>query len=186
MWPSFLFPFSCHPAQSISFSSSLPPPLSSPPTYFWPPFCSRSYFHFVLPFFPLHFLVSFIHPLWPAYLFFFLFLCLVSLCTKWYMYCYLYLFMPCTLCYFLLYLHTSPFFIPYHELSISPRRPFHLPPPSTHSTDMSLGIVRGNIAACVSFFILATCSGIPTNFWLFSVWATSHNVSCMFMLSCLV
>lgn len=56
------------------------------------------------------------------------------------------------------------FFIPYHSLSISPRRPFHLPPPSTHSTDMSLGFVRGNIAACVSFFIFATCSGIPTNF----------------------
>ena len=43
--------------------------------------------------------------------------------------------------------HIAFFFIPYHELSISPRRPFHLPPPSTHSTDMSLGIVRGNIAA---------------------------------------
>ena len=56
------------------------------------------------------------------------------------------------------------FFIPYHELSISPRRPFHLPPPSTHSTDMSLGIVRGNIAAWFSFFIFATCSGIPSNF----------------------
>ena len=108
MWPSFLFPFSCHPAQSISFSSSLPPPLSSPPTYFWPLFCSHSYFHFVLPFFPLH-LVSFIHPLWPSYLFSFHIFCLVSLCTRSYLYCYLYLFMPCTLCSFLPYFHTSLF-----------------------------------------------------------------------------
>ena len=69
MWPSILIPFSFHPAQFISISSSLPP-LSLPPPYFWPLFCSHSYFDIVRPLFPLHILVSFMHPLWPSYLFF--------------------------------------------------------------------------------------------------------------------
>ena len=44
------------------------------------------------------------------------------------------------------------FFITYHCLSLSLRRPIQLPPRSTHSTDMSLSIVRGNIAAWFSLF----------------------------------